>query len=129
MKVEQKDPRVPFKLTEDQDRRIYEAAETSDAANALTGEEKIAKVMALCAQAKAVLKGLHDKRMAARLAHWQTRCRLEGCARQPRAGKGAQHKARRRTFVFCPGHAGIRNMITKSDYQSLKVNANLRVIA
>lgn len=81
--------------------------------------------------AVAVLEKIHTKRMAGRLAHWQTTCRLDGCDKQPRTSSRAamQRKAHRRTFVFCPGHAGVRNQISKADYNRLKINLNLRVIA
>lgn len=79
-----------------------------------------------------VLNKIHDKRMVGRLAHWQTTCRVDGCAKQPRTSNQPTswgHKARRRNFVFCPGHVGARNLISKADYNRLKSNANLRVIA
>ncbi len=141
MKVIQKDPRVPFKLTReretDMDRQVAKAVNTKvtkmltgDAPTAVPIQYVEALVKSLKAEAVAVLKGFHDKKMAGRLAQWLTTCRLDGCEKQPRKGRRqVQTKRQRRTFVFCPGHAGIRNMIAKSDYQRLKSNANLRVVA
>lgn len=105
------------------DEAVFEAGRRTPAQMA---DGKRAKIKA---EAVAVLTKIHDKQMARRWAQWHTTCRMDGCEKQPRKGlKQIQHKGRKRTFVFCPRHAGIRNQIAKRDYQRLKQDANLRVV-
>lgn len=53
-------------------------------------------------------------------------CRVDGCPHMARASLTKQgHKANTRKRVLCRKHAGIRNLISKEDYQ--KVRASMAV--
>ncbi len=143
MKVIEKDPRVPLRsylLTSereaDMDRQVAEAVVVQVSRlnlDKVPEEYRNALALQIKAEAVKVLEKIHDGWMRARLAQWQTTCRFDGCEKQPRVGRSSKgtntSKNHRRTFVFCPGHAGVRNEIAKADYRRLKSNANLRVVA
>lgn len=78
-----------------------------------------------------VLGGFHQRKMAGRLAQWKTTCRLDGCEKQPRVANRpatSGRKASRRNHMFCAGHAGVKNLISKADFGQLQDNANFRVV-
>ncbi|MDP3696726.1 MAG: hypothetical protein Q8R55_01705 [Candidatus Taylorbacteria bacterium] len=130
-KIAEIEEEIAKKNTDDQKKKFLALDKTYQESRRRTpdqlAEEKRTEIKA---EAVAVLTQFHNKWMAARLAQWQTTCRLDGCNKQPRIGrKRVATKNRRRTFVFCPNHAGVRNQIAKADYQRLKANTNLRVVA
>lgn len=59
------------------------------------------------------------------------RCRLLGCslkARTPNRIAASGRKAHRWPLVFCAGHAGMRNQISKADLGRLKRDETLSVV-
>lgn len=124
------DPRTPWRPKPSKIAAIIDTVWASEDVQTLSGAAQTSHVRVKIVEAMVALEAVHEKKMAGRLAHWQTTCRLDGCAKQPRTGKPALggRKVRRRDFVFCPRHAGLRNRIEKADYNRLQNDANLHVI-
>ena len=124
------DPRTPWRPKPSKIVALIDAVWASEDVQTLSGAgAQVGHARVLIVEALTALEVAHDKKMAGRLVHWQTTCRLGDCPRQPRTGKARSgHKSRRRDFVFCPGHAGVRNRISKADYNRLQNDANLRVV-
>lgn len=123
MKIVEKNPKEPWRPKVSRVAVVVDSVWASEEVLTLSEEKQKSKALGLVLDALDVLYGIHQRKMAGRLAHWLTTCRMDGCTKQPRSSKGHQH-----SFVFCPGHAGVRNQISKRDYERLK-NANLRVVA
>jgi len=124
------DPRTPWRPKPSKIAAIVNAVWASEDVQTLSGTAQTDHARVKIREALIAFEVAYEKKMSARLAHWQTTCRLDGCPKQPRTGKSVAggRKARRRTFVFCPGHAGLRNRIAKADYNRLKSESNLRVV-
>ena len=134
MKAIERKPNTSFRLRANKVTAIMDAIWASEeVTTTLTGAAQAGKARTMAREALTNLVGVHDKKMAGRVAHFQSTCRFDGCSKQPRKTRGnpkAQGtKGRRGQQFLCRGHVAILGRIPSELERQLLGNRNLRVVA